>query len=53
MTPFGDDPGPLETAVPPLVQAVNAHRLVAVLGDELLARLVAVRAQSAKKSTKK
>jgi len=38
--------GPLQAGIPPLVQAVDGHRLVAELGDELL-RLVSVRAHAA------
>ena len=45
--PLSDDPGSLQAAVPPLVQAVDAHRLVAVLDDELLVWLVAVGTQAA------
>src|SRR5262245_33564626 len=34
----------LEAAIPPAMQAVDSHLLVAVLGDELLARHVPIRA---------
>jgi hypothetical protein len=47
---LGDDPGALQAAVPPLVQTVNAHRLVAVLGDELLPSLVPVGRRSRRQS---
>jgi hypothetical protein len=34
-----DDPGPLKTAVPPVVQAVVAHRLIREAADPVLDRL--------------
>jgi hypothetical protein len=42
-----DNPGTFKACVPPVVEAVAAHRLVAVLGDKPLPRLVSVRPDGA------